>query len=163
MAGRLICTRCRTAKPKSQFYRVSTNPTKLRGLCKECRNLDVSNARARRTQRRRECPEPIPESITCRACLQTKPWDCFHEDLTTATSRATKCKQCLGKYRREFRSRPKVKPAAEKICNQCGATKPIAEFNRSIAYRDGYTNRCRVCRLRNERLAKLAEREGLTV
>ncbi|WP_324607762.1 endonuclease VII domain-containing protein [Streptomyces sp. NRRL F-5123] len=64
---------------------------------------------------------------------------------------------------RGFRVRPRV-PVAEghKFCRRCNTAKPFEEWDRNRSASDGFSTRCKACRVVESRASHLRRRYGIT-
>lgn len=87
------------------------------------------------------------ETKTCSRCRETKTLDLFYTKLGKPT---TWCKACTGADRaaRWRRNHPEPAPwvmPTEKVCTKCGETKPLDQFHKRSAAKDGRQPACGTC------------------
>jgi len=86
----------------------------------------------------------------CPGCQTEKPFDQFYERRDRPNGISLYCKECERRRARETQARYKAQPKPNisgtmKTCPGCSTEKPIEEFYKSNATRDGYHSYCKTC------------------
>lgn len=86
----------------------------------------------------------------CTFCGEDKPATAFYNNRGHRDGLSTYCKPCtLADRRRTWRAKhpepPPYEPPAEKACTKCGEVKPLDQFHRRKAARDGRQTYCAIC------------------
>lgn len=87
--------------------------------------------------------------LVCARCGALKGANEFYASPLTRSGRQGVCKEC---FKLEMRQRrrgiivPRVRNGVSKVCRRCGAEKPLAEFYRDSAFKDGRGSTCKPCK-----------------
>lgn len=86
---------------------------------------------------------------TCSKCLVKKPLDAFYKRLQSKDGRRGQCMACMDAYCKDkaeiFRSSEPEENKSEKTCTGCNISKPVSDFTKWRASKDGYKAHCRQC------------------
>jgi hypothetical protein len=102
------CSRCKTTKSLSEFYRHAKTKDGYQGYCKNCtkryvRDWEEANAERLAAAQAQALAEPVDLTKTkcCPRCGETKPLLEFYAHRSTKDRRATYCKSCAKAYQIE--------------------------------------------------------------
>lgn len=109
----------------------------------------------------------------CSGCGVERPRSEFHRHSGCPDGLQRRCKDCAREDQQRLAAKNRargVQDKGEKLCGMCGATRPLSEFGRDRARKDGRSYYCRDClaprkaaagrRRRTEREASLREEPG---
>jgi len=93
----------------------------------------------------------------CSKCDVVKDYNEFHRNNKKKDGRRCECKECVNKYKKEYRIKTKEKILKKyeeninnlnkknKKCSNCEFEKEIEEFHKSVYSKDGRQNKCKEC------------------
>lgn len=94
----------------------------------------------------------------CSRCLENKPLKAFRKDRRYRLGVTGWCRDCKNarsrELAREITALPKL-PTPAKICTRCQTEKPITEFSKHAARRDGFKSRCKSCIAEMEQVRRM--------
>ena len=96
----------------------------------------------------------------CTKCKKKKSIKEFYKNRTMKNGLGVWCKDCVRKYKKDYKNRPKP-IITSKICSNCKIKKSISEFRKRKEMKDGWESNCRECVSRNDRKRnyRLTEKE----
>ncbi len=96
---------------------------------------------------RKQVPKDYKETHRkCSRCCFAKPTKYFNIETGRCTGYSAQCKVCLKLKRENHKANlPTLDQDSQRICDQCGDTKKVRDFNQNKAYKDGYYPMCKVC------------------
>lgn len=78
----------------------------------------------------------------CSECLKTRDFIAFYKNPYKSGGYELKCKIC---YNKQVRKTAKTLKRSEKACSNCKIVKPITDFHKATAARDGHGAYCKPC------------------
>ncbi len=106
----------------------------------------------------------------CPRCGETKPlaeWYISNSTVIRGGGLAPYCRPCYAEYRKERKKilgvLPKkfIAPDGQKRCFKCKTVKPVTDFHRNSARRDGLDTRCRACSTANHPAIYIKHKYGM--
>lgn len=153
----------------SAWFSSAISPTGLKARCRMCAALyNVQHIEMHRI--RLESQQPVAEK-RCSACKMTLPRGEFHNG-GTKDGLCSRCKDCVRsqvqarKMKRKQRSREETLVLAvgeERLCSECSAFKPWADFPKSMNTNFGINSVCKKCKSYQKRVVypqRRAERDN---
>jgi hypothetical protein len=94
--------------------------------------------------------EAMTETKTCSRCKEHKPPTEFSKDRPRPDGLNRYCRPCVSEAMKKYADRrrnPQTEPVKEtKRCTRCEVEKPLKQFSRKKANRDGHHSHCKECR-----------------
>ena len=161
--GMKVCTKCKTEKPKSEFYKHSTTRDGLTPRCKQCKS--AADKERRLTNKLKNARDAdLTGTKICAKCKEEKTQRDFYKDFMTRDGLQYWCKSCMRAYKKS-RLTNKRKNARDaditnvKICVKCKAEKPKRAFHKNDSSNDGLQSWCKQCSAESVRLSQLNNRK----
>lgn len=164
VSRRKRCTGCGIDKPLSDFWKRKDRPGPT-PKCIECCKKDGRQAHQRRKQERNN---PPASEKCCGRCKETKPGAEFYPNPVAKDGLSPECRQCRSDRAREYRAefgnaRSEAPPDGMKRCGRCQQSKPVADFHKNRATRDGINNRCKLCAQDTHLAAYVQHKYGISL
>jgi len=124
---RKICLICGENRKKDEYRTSRYNIDGLQNVCKDCE------------RRAKQCTQ----------CGKIKYLEGFYNDKRDVTGKTQKCGECLRAKRitQYYKERDGEKIiVSEKPCRRCKKVKPVGDFSKHRARKDGYAAMCKPCR-----------------
>jgi len=149
------CSVCHAMKPVSSFSKNRTTADGLSDSCKAC-VIRVRKESTKIWSAEREKKGITFEQMLCRTCNRVLPIEMFTRATHRKKGYRDVCKDCLHALDREFHDRWEAQRKrssyefslfvpTEKACKLCGEVKPLTEFWRRRASKDGLSHYCKSC------------------
>lgn len=141
------CIECGATKPLEQFWIHRRSVDGYSHRCGTCMRSRVGFGRTKGK------PSPSDGNYLkhCPRCRRALPLDCFDSNRANTQGTQAYCKECL------YRDKPSE---TERTCTICKETSPISNFHKCGS---GHQSCCRACNTERARVAKYAEKYGITV
>ncbi len=110
-----------------------------------------------------------PTVKVCSKCRRLLPRDAFAANRAMRDGMQGHCRACqAAHYRRRRAAEGKVVrervdiPDGHKFCPGCAAVKPLAEWSRNRAGKDGYHSYCKACKARMSKISYFKQKYGIS-
>ena len=161
------CTLCGEVRESTMF---STNnqhlPLRLQSQCKPCNAMGTHFRSERYALQRQSMPPPTVKN--CPLCSKTLPTSSFAGCRGNKYGLQRVCKACTSEQRAELRVKrnelfglhpPFAPPGQERVCSQCGSTRPWTDFVRDRYSMHGIKPLCLECDRDTKRLQRRLRKE----